>query len=160
MEYVKSQLSDDLAKKILGNKKNALVYLMLLHKEKPIDNLNFRIPNRGKEKGQSVLDIDSSSIWKMVVDTWDYELGKKIIRDLFRETDKYKNGREANEVMDLLVKEWEGMKLGKIEWPFSQGDFDGFVQRINSEKSTGLIKDEKVKGSVYSKSQERVVQLT
>jgi len=47
--------------------------------------------------------------------------------------------------MDLLIKEWELLKLGNIEWPFSQGDFDGFVQRINSENNSGLVKDEKVK---------------
>jgi len=49
--------------------------------------------------------------------------------------------------MDLLIKEWETLRIGKIEWPFSQGDFDGFVQRINSEKSSGLVKDEKVKNA-------------
>ena len=53
--------------------------------------------------------------------------------------------KEANNVMDLLIKEWESLKLGNIEWPFSQGDFDGFVQRINSENNSGLVKDEKVK---------------
>ena len=36
--------------------------------------------------------------------------------------------------MDVLIKEWQTLKLGDLAWPFSQGDFDGFVQRINSEK--------------------------
>lgn len=145
MEYIKSKLSDDLAKKILGSKENALAYLLRLNKGKSVSGLNFKTLNRGKNKGLSVPDISSSNIWKIVVDNWDYELSKKIIRDLFKETEKYKNGKEANAVMDFLVKEWEILKMGKIEWPFSQGDFDGFVQRINSEKSTGLVKDEKVK---------------
>jgi len=47
--------------------------------------------------------------------------------------------------MQVLISEWEKLKLGKIEWPFSQGAFDEFVQRINSENSIGIIKDEKVK---------------
>jgi len=145
MEYVKSKLSDDLAKKILGSKENAINYLLRLGKEKLVKGLNFKIPNRGKNKGLSVLDINPEDIWKIVVDSWDYQISKKVIRSLFKETEKYSNGKEANAVMDLLIKEWETLKLGKIEWPFSQGDFDGFVQRINSEKSHGLIKDKKVK---------------
>ena len=32
-----------------------------------------------------------------------------------------------------------------MEWPCSQGDFDGFVQRLNNSKETGQEKDEKVK---------------
>lgn len=145
MEYIKSKLSDDLAKKILGSKENALAYVLCLEKEKSVDGLSFKTLSRGKNKGLSVPDIGSINVWKIVVDSWDYELSKKIIRDLFKETEKYKNGKDANAVMDLLIKEWETLKIGKIEWPFSQGDFDGFVQRINSEKSTGLVKDEKVK---------------
>ncbi len=145
MEYVKAKLSDDLAKKILGSKENAINYLLRLGKEKLVKGLNFKTPNRGKNKGLSVPDINSEDIWKIVVGSWDYEISKKVIRSLFKETEKYNNGKEANAVMDLLIKEWETLKLGKIEWPFSQGDFDGFVQRINSEKSDGLIKDKKVK---------------
>jgi hypothetical protein len=81
------------------------------------------------------------------VDSWDYEISKKVIRDIFKETDKYKNGKEADNAMKLLIKEWESLKLGEIAWPFSQGAFDDFVQRINSEKESGFIKDEKVKAA-------------
>ncbi|OHA13465.1 MAG: hypothetical protein A2909_00940 [Candidatus Tagabacteria bacterium RIFCSPLOWO2_01_FULL_39_11] len=145
MEYIKSKLSDDLAKKILGSKGKALAYLLLLSKEKTVSGLNFKTLNRGKNKGSSVPDTGSINVWKSVVDNWDYEVSKKIIREMFKETEKYKNGKDANAVMDLLIKEWETLKIGKIEWPFSQGGFDGFVQRINSGESTGFIKDEKVK---------------
>ena len=47
--------------------------------------------------------------------------------------------------MKVLISEWNKLSLGKIEWPFSQGAFDDFVQRINSEKSSGTEKDNKVK---------------
>ncbi len=145
MEYIKSRLSEDSAKKILGSQINALDYLLLIHKSKKVSGLKFRICDRGKNKGQSLPSIDSKDIWKIVVNNWDYELSKNVIRSLFRETEKYKNGKDANNVMDVLIKEWESLKLGKIEWPFSQGDFDGFVQRINSESSEGVVKDKKVK---------------
>lgn len=145
MEYIKSKLSEDLARKILGNKDNALKYLLHINKYKKVVGLEFKICSRGKNKGQNMPFVDSQSVWKIVVNNWDYELSKSVIRELFKETEKYKNGKEANNVMDLLIKEWESLKLGNIEWPFSQGDFDGFVQRINSENNSGLVKDEKVK---------------
>jgi hypothetical protein len=145
MEYIKSKLSEDLAKKILGSKDNALKYLLHINKYKKVAGLEFKICSRGKNKGQSIPHIDTQNIWKIVVNNWDYELSKDAIRELFKETEKYKSGKDANNVMDLLVKEWESLKLGNIEWPFSQGDFDGFVQRINSESNSGIVKDEKVK---------------
>ncbi|MFA6486627.1 MAG: hypothetical protein WCT40_04675 [Candidatus Magasanikbacteria bacterium] len=145
MEYIKSQLSEDLAKKILGSQFNATNYLLKLNEYKKVEGLIFKEVSRGKNKGDSVLNISTKDIWKLVVNSWDYDLSKKVIRELFEGTEKYKSGKDANNVMDLLIKEWETLKMGKIEWPFSQGDFDGFVQRINSESSTGTIKDEKVK---------------
>lgn len=144
MEYIKSKLSEDLAKKILGNTKHATDYLLRLNNKKPLQGLKFRNVTRGKRTGEAI-PVFEESIWKLVVKSWEYNLSKEIIRELFRETEKYKNGKEANNAMELLIKEWENLKIGKIEWPFSQGDFDGFVQRVNSEKINGLVKDEKVK---------------
>ena len=89
--------------------------------------------------------METSELWKAVVDSWDYEKSKKIIRDIFRDTDKYKSGKDADNAMDILIKEWQSLKLGDIAWPFSQGAFDEFVQRVNSENENGFVKDEKVK---------------
>ena len=147
MEYIKSKLSEDLAKKILGSKDNALEYLLKVNDHKKVIGLEFKICSRGKNKGQNMPCINPQDIWKIVVNNWDYELSKTVIRELFRKTKKYISGKDANSVMDLLINEWELLKLGKIDWPFSQGDFDGFVQRINSESASGIIKDEKVKSA-------------
>src|SRR3989338_4194687 len=125
MEYIKSKLSDDLARKIVGSKAKATEYLLRLNDIKPIPALKFKTITRGKNAGKKVLDLNTKELWKVAVDNWDYEKSKKIIRDIF--------------------KEWETLKLGSIAWPFSQGAFDEFVQRVNSEKDSGLIKDEKVK---------------
>lgn len=145
MEYIKSKLSDDLARKIIGSQEKATEYLLRLNAIKPIPDLKIKTIGRGKDAGKKVLDLDTKVLWKTVVDNWDYETSKKIIRDIFRGTDKYKNGKEADNAMDILIGEWKNLKLGDIAWPFSQGAFDDFVQRINSEKEGGLIKDEKVK---------------
>lgn len=145
MEYIKSKLSDDLAKKIIGSQERASQYLLFLNDIKPIDSLKFKTISRGKNEGQKVLNLNTKEIWKIIVDNWDYEISKKIIRNIFKTTNKYKNGKDAEGAMDILIEEWKNLKLGNISWPFSQGAFDDFVQRINSEKENGLVKDEKVK---------------
>ena len=144
---IKSKLSDNLAKKIIGSQEKAKEYLLCLNSIKPILSLKFKIISRGKNKGKKVLNLTTKELWKIVVDTWDYEKSKKIIRDIFKKTDKYKNGKEANNAMNVLIKEWKSLNLGEIAWPFSQGAFDAFVQRINSEKENGLVKDKKVKAA-------------
>ena len=145
MIYIKSQLSDDLAKKIIGNQENATKYLIALDQIKTISSLKFKTPSRGKNADQKVLNLQTKELWKTVVESWDYELSKNIIREIFKETEKYKNGKDADNAMSILIDEWNSLNFGKINWPFSQGAFDEFVQRINSENEAGLIKDEKVK---------------
>lgn len=145
MEYIKSKLSDDLAKKIIGSQDKATRYLLRLNAVKPIESLPFKTITRGKNVGKKVLDMGTKELWKAVVDSWDYEESKKIIRDIFKETEKYKSGKEADDAMNILVAEWQSLSLGDIAWPFSQGAFDEFVQRVNSGKENGFLKDEKVK---------------
>lgn len=134
---ITQQFSADLAKKIFANKKNALTYLLILNKTTPVLGL---FNDSGK-----VCKMTSSELWGLVVNTWSYELAKPIIRDLFRQTNKYKRGTEASHAVGLLREEWEKMNLGNFEWPFSQGDFDNFVQRINSTDDCSQEKDDKVK---------------
>lgn len=145
MEYIKSKLSEDLAKKIIGSQDKATEYLLRLNNIKPIKNLKFKTITRGQNAGKKVLDMKTTELWKAVVDSWDYEESKKTIREIFRKTPKYVNGKEADNAMVVLINEWESLQLGNIAWPFSQGAFDEFVQRVNSEKETGFFKDEKVK---------------
>lgn len=144
MEYIKSQLSENAAKKILGNYDNAYSFLSIMAQRKKL-NIETKLVTRGPNKGNLVLDIIPANIWSVVVENWEYDIALDVIRELFRASDKFKNGIEANSAMEVLIEEWNLLKLGSISWPFSQGDFDGFVQRINSEKCSGLIKDDKVK---------------
>jgi len=134
MEYILSMLTKDLAKKILANKDTAIEYLIELDRKRPIYELS---------------DIKKSTktdeIWKLEVKYWDYHISKDIIRTLFRKTAKYRRGKESVNAISVLRDEWKKLNLGNFEWPCSQGDFDGFVQRINSLPDIGLIKDEKVK---------------
>ena len=123
---IKSSISVETAKKILANRDNALLFLMSVHVKPPSA-------------------ASASDVFGLVVKHWDFEKGTRIIRDLFTRTEKYKNGKSADGAMELLLGEWKSVCAGKIAWPFSQGDFDGFVQRLNSEQTEGFEKDEKVK---------------
>lgn len=145
MEYIKSKLSDDLARKIIGSQEKAIEYLLQLNNIKQMPSLKFKTISRGQNVGKKVLALETRGLWKAIVDSWDYEESKNIIRNIFKQTEKYKSGKEADNAMDVLIKEWQLLKLGDIAWPFSQGAFDEFVQRVNSEKENGFIKDEKVK---------------
>lgn len=147
MADISQNFSEELAKKILGKKDNAILFLeKFASQNKELETkLKWREVKSGKRKGEIVLDIPKENVWKTIVENWNYSSCKNIIRELFTETEKYKSGKNSNEVMETLVKEWEKLNLGEVKWPFSQGAFDGFVQRVNSESEIGVVKDEKVK---------------
>ncbi len=145
MENIKIRLTEDIAKKIIGSKVNASDYLLRLNEIQPVTELKVRVVLRGRDVGKQQVKNSTFEIWKLVVNSWNYGISKDIIREMFKATKKYQNGKEADEAMKVLIEEWNSLQLGEIAWPFSQGDFDGFVQRINSEQTNGFIKDEKVK---------------
>ena len=128
MENIKVCVSNDIVKKIFGNVTNAKLFL---------EKIGVSVARTAK----------AGEVWAKVVQSWDYDTHKPIVRDLFRETPKYKNGKSANDAMQVLLAEWQALQLGAVEWPFTQSGFDAFVQRINSESETGAIKDEKVKAA-------------
>lgn len=143
---LKNNFSTDTAKKIFGNKENAEKFLLELQKKKNFD-LPLKIITRGVNKGSFILNLDTNQLWSKIVEFWDFETGELIIRDLFSQTEKYKSGKDSYLTMKILLSEWEKLKLGNIAWPFSQGDFDGFIQRLNSENCDGYQKDEKAKNA-------------
>ena len=69
MEYIKSKLSDDLARKIIGSQEKATEYLLRLNEIKPIPSLKFKTISRGKNKGKKVLDLNTKELWKIIVDS-------------------------------------------------------------------------------------------
>jgi len=141
---LKNNFSTDTAKKILANKENAEKFLLELQKKKQF-SLPTRKITRGKNAGKIVLDLNTEELWKKIVEFWDYKDGISIIRKLFTKTKKYKSGKNSYSTMNILLEEWKKLKLGDISWPFSQWDFDGFVQRLNAENCDSFQKDEKAK---------------
>ncbi len=134
---IKENFSSEIAKKIFGNKDNALKYLVELNKICRIDGLYSATGRINR----------TLNVFQAVVESWQYERSLPIIRELFRSTPKYKRGSEADEAVATLKEEWDRLKLGNFEWPFSQGDFDNFVQRINATDGSGEQKDDRVKSA-------------
>jgi hypothetical protein len=141
---IKTNFSTDVAKKILGNKDQAIAFLLEMQKVNKFD-LPIKTFLRGNHKGKAFLDLETNEIWSKIVEHWDFDTGEKIIREIFKTTSKYNSGKDSYETMNVLLDEWENINLGNLAWSFSQGDFDGFVQRLNSENISGYEKDEKVK---------------
>ncbi|PIN94288.1 hypothetical protein COU53_04140 [Candidatus Pacearchaeota archaeon CG10_big_fil_rev_8_21_14_0_10_30_48] len=132
----------NIAKKIFSSKDNVEKYLTELNNLKNI-NLRFREITRGRNQGTKVLDMVNEDLWNKIISSWNYSDSLKVIRDLFKKSKKYNNGKIAKLKYKELVAEWNNLNLGLIKWPCSQGAFDEFVQRVNNSNATN--KDEIVK---------------
>lgn len=122
---IKRMINQELVKKIFGNQINAVNFLALLGVKAKVKN--------------------AKDAYNLIVEHWDYQKAYQIIRQLFKQTEKFKKGLSGEENIAILLKEWQQLNFGHIEWPFSQGQFDGFVQKINSTSDSRTEKDLKVK---------------
>lgn len=122
---IRSRINCDLVKKIFSNANNAKEFLKRL-------NIN--------TKG-----MDSRKIFNSIVINWNYEKALPIVRDIFKSSPKFKRGQSGSATIEILLREWRELGFGDIAWPFSQGAFDNFVQSINSESSSRIEKDERVR---------------
>jgi hypothetical protein len=141
---ITENITVEIAKKILANERRATQFLLKLNEETGVE-LPLRKITKGINKGVQVLNLKTVEKWAKIVATWDYEIAIRIIRNLFKTTQKYNNGLISNHTMRVYLAEWDELNLGNFAWPFSQGDFDGFVQQINAENTTAEKRDLKVK---------------
>lgn len=126
------KFNSDLCKKIFANSQNKIDFIIELEKKL---NKSFWIKKTTKP---SILN-------EIIVNNWDYNTSKDIIRESFKNNWKYKRWKEADDMMNILIEEWKRLNLWNLEWPFSQWDFDNFVQRINQLSDNWEVKDNKVK---------------
>lgn len=127
---IKRTINQDIVKKIISNKQNAIEFLALY----------------GYNQTE-LKRISSKDLYNEIVKIWNYDDAKDKIRSIFQKTSKFTNGLKGEETIIILINEWEALNLGNISWPFSQGQFDNFVQSLNSENSSRNEKDDKVKGA-------------
>ncbi len=136
-----TQLSTKLIKSIFGNVKNGKDFLLLFPENKWI---SIKTIKTGKNKGKRKLDIKNSDVFGLIAKLWNYNSQKEYLRKVFRTTEKYVNGKNAESNLETQNKDWESLKLGPIKWPFSQGRFDDFVQGLNASNKCDKKKDKDV----------------
>jgi len=64
---IKNNMSEDIAKKIIGKKENTELFLLKLKEKKSTINLKTKLITRGKNKGKEVLDYSTSELWQKIV---------------------------------------------------------------------------------------------
>lgn len=119
--------------KIFANKEEKMEYLKKMYENKNIDK---NIPNVTRK------------IEEEIIETWEYEISKKIIREMFRKTDKYKNSKQSDKFLKEMMEEWNKLSLGEYNWPFHPVGFDQYIQRINCQNITEEEKDVIVKKDI------------
>jgi len=109
-------------KKILSNENNAKMYLDILEKRKSIN-----IPRNRNNR----ISLKSNELWNFVENTWDNDISKDIIREIFRESEKYFNGKTALSRLPQLVDEFKKM-FEFLQWGFSSSQCDKWLQSLNN----------------------------
>lgn len=122
---IKRMINQDIVKKIFGNKDNAVAFLHKIGVKNKINKAN--------------------EAYDLIVENWEYQKAYIAIRELFETSSKYQKGILGEENIKILLSEWKELGLGELNWPFSQGQFDAFVQSINSSSDNRVYKDNKVK---------------
>lgn len=120
-------------KKILSTKVLKQNYLSRLSSKK-----NIVINNKGPE----------AIINQTIINTWDYEISKNIIREMFTESPKYKQGKNCKKSIDDAITDWNQNNLGNFVWPFSAMNFDKRVVAINRMSISEDEKDNLVASEV------------
>ena len=114
--YLTEGISNIEIKKIFQNRENKEAYLKRLFQEIGSE----------EEIAKSNPKID-----EQIINTWNYEVSKKVIRDLFSETEKYKYIKGCKKAVDKAIKDWKSLHLGEFDWPFGAMNFDQHVHQLN-----------------------------
>ena len=124
---LKERINEQEIKTIFNSISSKKMYLKEMYITK---NITLKIPNKNK-------DLDNA-----IINTWDYDISKEIIRSLYKNTDKYIHSKRSYNLLKKRIKEWNDLKLGKIEWPFSPMAFDSHIRSINSMTISSKEKDQ------------------
>lgn len=119
---------DDIGK-IFGNNENRKAYLREL----------FLQTNNTTRIGQTTNELN-----QQITDTWDYEVSKGIIREMFKRHPKYAAQRGLKEEIDNAIKAWNDLGFGELEWPFSAAGFDQHVHMLNRNQEHSEIEKDRL----------------
>lgn len=120
-----------------GISSNEINYIFSNRKNK-IDYLKAFLPRVGLTFNAKA-DLD-----RAIIDTWNYDVSKDVIRELFTGSAKYQKCKQSGEQISTLIADWDRANLGKFEWPFSPNLFDQYVRQLNDKNLSGEEKDREI----------------
>ncbi len=122
---IKQKITQNEVKKIFSNSKNIEYFL--------------------NKKGIDIKkNISTQMLKDLVVENWNYEEDKKIIREMFKNSSKYQSGLFAQSSLLELIKSWYDKYQSEIEWPFVANNFDQFTANINRKEIEEEEKDKQI----------------
>jgi len=89
-------------------------------------------------------NLRTSDLDDVIIETWEYNLSKQVLRELFTTSEKYGNNRDSGERIVALMNEWYDMELGEFDWPFQPNMFDQHVHSLNRRQLSERQKDDMV----------------
>lgn len=85
-----------------------------------------------KEAGlQLTVPSTLTGIDQQIINTWNYVISKRVIREMFFKSEKYLYGIACKDKIDFLIRDWHEKDLGDLEWPFAAMNFDSHIAKIN-----------------------------
>ncbi len=80
----------------------------------------------------------------VIIESWEYNLSKQILRELFITSEKYNNNRNSGNRVVALMNEWYDSDLGEFDWPFQPNMFDQHVHLLNRRQLPERQKDDMI----------------
>lgn len=72
-----------------------------------------------------------AKINKQIIDTWEYNTSKTILREMYKRSDKYIKCRQCGNQIQEAIQNWDDNNIGEFSWPFSAMLFDQRAHQIN-----------------------------
>jgi len=123
---LKTHIDEETINKIFGNQDIRKKYLLKLFKKIGCSD------KIAIKKAEAVSQIKS---------TWDYQISKDVLRELFVDSEKYTHCKKCDTAVDEAIKDWNKLGLGELDWPFSAMNFDQYVHRLNTSNFSEKEKD-------------------
>jgi hypothetical protein len=97
-ENIKYEITREQVKSILGNLNREKEFLWLMR-------LEWNVPVKMNRKGEEVLDISKiGDVTDYIVNHWEYEVCRDVLRDMYVLSDKYKGGKGSKELLHKFMK--------------------------------------------------------
>jgi hypothetical protein len=108
-------------KNILGSNKMKLEFI-----EKMI--YKWKVPTKINRKRQMVVDTKKvGDLDDFIINNWDYEVCRDVLREMFILTDKYKRGQTAKTLFNHFKQKYQEVGFSDYKWPFISGQFDDYL---------------------------------